>query len=173
MSYNVVFEYTTKAGGLAGLRFTKKFHDQAEYQATTIPNTKVVIPDTSEKNAEFLIALTPEICHFTAAVEASCNSDGTIDIYTIGRHLSLAICSVQYNRKYLKENDWNDNTSVGSDEFEKCDPGSEPLNEKSRLLQKALSLCTHKYGWVEVGSTVTSLQAEIKAIITARLLTNF
>jgi len=167
--YNVVFEYTAKAGGKTGTRFTTKYKDSAEFQKSAIiPGTKVIAEGVSEKIASNLISFTPEICRITAGIEKSCNTDGTLDIYIIDRNLSLAVSEIKYDRHYITDNQLDPFSS----DFEKCVVGTEQT-EKNRLLQKALSHCTHKYGWVEVGSTVTSLQAEIKAIITARLLTNF
>lgn len=164
-----VYEYTKKAGGLAGLRFTKKFHNKAEYLTTDCPNAREIIADTTEKNAEYLIALTPEICRFTAAIEASCNDDNTVDTYSFARHLTLAVAEVLYDREYIRKN--YQGTFTDSDKFEKCEVGPEQT-EKNRLLRRVLTACISLYGRVDV-PIVDILDNEVKAIIATRPLTLF
>ncbi|TRZ47857.1 hypothetical protein D4S03_10970 [bacterium] len=169
MDYIVVFEYTTKAGGNTGTRFTIKYKDHAEFKNTTLVlGTGVIAKSVSEKMASNLISFTPEICRITTAIEKSCNTDGTVDTNIIDRNLYLAVSEIKYDRHYITDNQLDPFSS----DFEKCVVDPEPT-EKNRLLQKALSLCTSQYGHVDTGAIVWAIKNEVEAIMATRLLTHF
>ncbi|HAI22799.1 MAG: hypothetical protein UV37_C0017G0002 [Candidatus Collierbacteria bacterium GW2011_GWA1_42_60] len=72
MSYYVVFEYTTKAGGYAGIRTAIDYQNKENFTLLnpTLNGLSTVIAEgISEGKSYQIIQLTPEICLLTAAIE--------------------------------------------------------------------------------------------------------
>ncbi len=171
MDYIVVYEYNQNAGGNAGVCFTRKFKSKAEFQQTVPdPNAKIIIEAATEKSASFLNALTPEICRITAAIEASSNTDGTIDIYILDRNLNLAADQIRYDRHFSLINDLD---RFANFEFEKCIACLEPT-EKNFVLNRALDLSESSNGRVDIDIIIkTFIKQTIRDILTNRMLISF
>ena len=106
--YNVVYEFTAKAGGYAGCRNIKRYNDHEHYISLHSPmdDTKTVIAEgISDKEAQDFLSLTPEICRLTAATEEFCDPiSGKIIFERAGRKLQLLKDQIIFDRQHRTVN---------------------------------------------------------------------
>jgi hypothetical protein len=105
--YNVVFEHTQKTEGFAGIRFYTAYQDEAEFLKHNDPLDdifKVVARGITEKEAQNLTSLTPEICRLTAAVEEIYSNGGEINAETLQFHLSRFSFAIERDRQHRSKN---------------------------------------------------------------------
>lgn len=104
MSYNVVFEYTVKAGGYAGCRFIVSYEDEAHFhKMNLVPNDlhTVIAQGITEDEAQDLCSLTPEVCRLTSAIQEMCYAkNGRIDFNLANFHLQMAEVSIRQDRAH-------------------------------------------------------------------------
>jgi len=75
--YNVVFEYTEKAGGFAGVRIRTSYASKEEFErlsATDDTLLTVIDEGISDQEAQWLTSETREVCRVKAAIEEAFQS---------------------------------------------------------------------------------------------------
>lgn len=109
LDYNVVFEYTPKIGGYAGIRFIRGYNDEADFQNhNQKPNDTylVIAKGITMDEAQDLVALTPEICRFTAAIYELCDNDeGKVYKGMITHQLHSACFGIAHDREWIEKKD--------------------------------------------------------------------
>jgi hypothetical protein len=104
MPYHVVFEYTPKAGGYAGLRYYIRYHDQDQFVRMFNPKNErisILTQGISEDDAQTVVSLQPEISHLTAAVQEMCEG-GRINIDIAAACLAQAADNIVNDRRHHK-----------------------------------------------------------------------
>lgn len=106
MSYNVVLEHTSKAGGYAGIRVIRCYQDKLDFQKKKElfeGYYNVVAEGVSYFMAQDLFAQTPEICRITASIsrifEYTVNN-GCLDRDCVIRELDTAKRRIEDDRHY-------------------------------------------------------------------------
>ncbi|HSV95111.1 MAG TPA: hypothetical protein VLH94_04045 [Spirochaetia bacterium] len=135
LSYNVVFEYTTKAGGYAGVRTFTSYKDKAEFEAYHAKHDpeleNVVAQGVSDEVAQNLCALTPEICRLTAAVEKACEYSGSnlpFEPKLLNFALKTSCFGIEHDRSVRLQKKITPSTK-----FPVVETESSPQTEKDRL----------------------------------------
>jgi len=128
MSYNVVFEGTTKAGGYTGIRTWTSYKDKADFDTmnTDADGIRSIVAErVTEDEALNLTSLTPEICYLTSAIQEMCYAkDGRIDIRLAPYPLANVFFAIAENRKHRLANGLHPGTSfpfveIGEEDTEK------------------------------------------------------
>ena len=106
MSYNVVLEHTSKAGGYAGIRVIRDYGNKLDFQKKKElfeGYYNVVAEGVSYIMAQDLFAQTPEICRLNASIERIFEftvNNGCLDRDCIIHELDTAKRRIQDDRQY-------------------------------------------------------------------------
>lgn len=103
--YNVVFEYTAKAGGYAGVRTFTSYDDEADLKKHQNLNSheRIVAKGVTLEKAQELTALTPEFSRLTVIIEEACYAkDEHVDPKILEHHLMMAIFALKHDREMRK-----------------------------------------------------------------------
>ena len=166
MGYNVVFEYTSKAGGMAGNRTRTSYRSRSHFEKLSPDDTqKVIAQGVTDDEGLNLVCLTPEVCRITAAIEqASYRNDGSIDLVILDHQLSMAEFAILHDRQHLDIFDLDPIL-----DFEKLVIGPE-INLKNQLLHLVVRNCPDPFGRVRLQKIMTAIQLCILDLVTDQLI---
>jgi hypothetical protein len=168
MAYRVVFEYTPKAGGYAGNRYSINYQDKARFASLNRePNDReiVIAEGVTDDEAQNLTSLTPEICSITAAIQECCYlPNGQVDSQQLQVDLPTHLYSIQNDREYISSHHLSRLT-----DFVKCTVGPEDT-EKNRLLRLVLGRCNKYNGMIDISVIQRGIAVEILDILSDRMV---
>ena len=105
--YYVVFEYTAKAGGYAGVRTFTGYNDESDFNKHRRLNNsheRIVAKGVTLEKAQELTALTPEFSRLTVIVEEACYAeDGHVDTNFFQHHLMMAIYALKHDHEMCEQ----------------------------------------------------------------------
>lgn len=111
MPYNVVFEYDATLGGLYGTRKFEIFLSKADFKKTIHRHKFVIAKGISDQEARDLVALTPEICRYMAAIQDyfdNTTNPNSIELYnelkSIREHVIVSDREVIFAREWDRIN---------------------------------------------------------------------